>query len=164
MSKFNKVVDLQVCYQSVSLHALSYNALQQLTTLVNYTMEPPVYSPQGHNHYEAIEAETPTLPYGTDYKLKMVTLNGEEIAAFNVDGEDLLCFPQVYEYFLKDLVSGMHTVYTKLKRMNIQGRNCNVEQVRMMRSVGAIGQVVNRCKLISREDFNRLYEDCLLYR
>lgn len=121
-----------------------------------------MYSPQGH--YEAMEVETPTLPFGTDYKLKMVTLNGEEIAAFNVDGEDLLCFPQVYEYFLKDLVSGMHTVYTKLKRMNIQGRNCNVEQVRMMRSVGAIGQVVNRCKLISREDFNRLYEDCLLYR
>ena len=121
-----------------------------------------MYSPQGH--YETMEVETPTLPFGTDYKLKMVTLNGEEIAAFKVDGEDLLCFPQVYEYFLKDLVSGMHTVYTKLKRMNIQGRNCNVEQVRMMRSVGAIGQVVNRCKLISREDFNRLYEDCLLYR
>lgn len=127
-------------------------------------MEPQVYSPQGHNHFEAVDVETPTLPYGSDYKLKMVTLNGEEIAAFNVDGEDLLCFPQVYEYFLKDLVSGMHTVYTKLKRMNIQGRNCNVEQVRMMRSVGAIGQVVNRCKLISREDFNRLYEDCLLFR
>ena len=96
-------------------------------------MEPPVYSPQTPNHYESIEVETPTLPYGSDYKLKMVNLNGEEIAAFNVEGEDLLCFPQVYEYFLKDLVSGMHTVYTKLKRMNIQGKNCNVEQVRMMR-------------------------------
>jgi len=123
-----------------------------------------VYTPPGHNHFEGMDVETPTLPYGADYTLKMVNLNGEEIAAFSVDGEDLLCFPQVYEYFLKDLVSGMHTVYTKLKRMNIQGRNCNVEQVRMMRSVGAIGQVVNRCKLISREDFNRLYEDCLLFR
>ena len=110
------------------------------------------------------EVESPMLPTGKDYKLKMVNMNGVDIAAFNIDGEDLLCFPQIYEYFLKDMVSGMHTVYTKLKRMNITGKNCNVEQVRMMRSVGAIGQVVNRCKLISHDEFNRLYEDCLLYR
>ncbi|XP_032237457.2 dachshund homolog 1-like [Nematostella vectensis] len=136
-------------------------------------MESPtaVYSPPPHHpqtpqtsDYSFIEHDTPSLPLGKEYKLKTVTVNGIDIAAFNVDGEDLLCFPQVYEYFLKDLVSGMHTVYTKLKRMNIQGRNCNVEQVRMMRSVGAIGQVVNRCKLISKEDFNKIYEDCILYR
>ena len=127
-------------------------------------MEPQGFSTPPNIHFDLNENETPTIPPGKDYKLKMVNLNGVEIAAFNIDGEDLLCFPQVYDYFLKDMVSGMHTVYTKLKRMGIQGKNCNVEQVRMMRSVGAIGQVVNRCKLISAEDFNRLYEDCLLYR
>ncbi|XP_020917495.1 dachshund homolog 1 isoform X2 [Exaiptasia diaphana] len=125
---------------------------------------PSVYTNGTSHEFVYHEPDSLSLPLGKEYKLKMVNMNGIDIAAFNVDGEDLLCFPQVYEYFLKDLVSGMHTVYTKLKRMNIQGRNCNVEQVRMMRSVGAIGQVVNRCKLISREDFNKIYEDCLLYR
>lgn len=128
-------------------------------------MEPPIYSPsKPDGQFELVDPETPVIPHGKEYKLKMVNMNGVDIAAFNIDGEDLLCFPQVYEYFLKDMVSGMHTVYTKLKRMNISGKNCNVEQVRMMRSVGAIGQVVNRCKLISQDEFNRLYEDCLLYR
>lgn len=126
---------------------------------------PTVYPTTPHEFkFNYLEPDSIALPLGKEYKLKMVNMNGIDIAAFSVDGEDLLCFPQVYEYFLKDLVSGMHTVYTKLKRMNIQGRNCNVEQVRMMRSVGAIGQVVNRCKLISQEDFNKIYEDCLLFR
>lgn len=130
------------------------------------TMEspPPTMYASSPHEYVYHEPDSLSLPLGKEYKLKMVSMNGIDIAAFNVDGEDLLCFPQIYEYFLKDLVSGMHTVYTKLKRMNIHGRNCNVEQVRMMRSVGAIGQVVNRCKLISKEDFNRIYEDCLLFR
>lgn len=130
------------------------------------TMEspPPTMYASSPHEYVYHEPDSLSLPLGKEYKLKMVSMNGIDIAAFNVDGEDLLCFPQIYEYFLKDLVSGMHTVYTKLKRMNIHGRNCNVEQVRMMRSVGAIGQVVNRCKLISREDFNKIYEDCLLFR
>lgn len=44
------------------------------------------------NYYELIEVEIFILLYGSDYKLKMVNLNGEEIVVFNVEGEDLFCF------------------------------------------------------------------------
>lgn len=62
--------------------------------------------------------------------------------------------------FLKNLVGGLHTVYTKLKRLEITPRVCNVEQVRALRSLGAIQPGVNRCKLIRCNDFDTLYDDC----
>uniref|UniRef100_A0A1I7YQF0 Ski_Sno domain-containing protein n=1 Tax=Steinernema glaseri TaxID=37863 RepID=A0A1I7YQF0_9BILA len=72
----------------------------------------------------------------------------------------MICLPQVFELFLKKYVGGMHTVYTKLKRLNIEPLICNVEQVRALRSLGAIQPGVNRCKLINRDDFDKLYDDC----
>jgi hypothetical protein len=97
------------------------------------------------------------------------------VAAFDIDGETMICLPQAYELFLKNLVGGLHTVYTKLKRLDITPRVCNVEQVcvhrrwthpsnrvqvRALRSLGAIQPGVNRCKLIRREHFDALYDDC----
>ncbi|VDM53281.1 unnamed protein product [Angiostrongylus costaricensis] len=72
----------------------------------------------------------------------------------------MLCLPQVYELFLKNMVGGLHTVYTKLKRLEITPIICNVEQVRALRSKNAIQPGVNRCKLIAATDFDRLYDDC----
>ncbi|PIO53259.1 SKI/SNO/DAC family protein, partial [Teladorsagia circumcincta] len=66
----------------------------------------------------------------------------------------------VYELFLKNMVGGLHTVYTKLKRLEITPIICNVEQVRALRSKNAIQPGVNRCKLIAATDFDRLYDDC----
>ena len=70
------------------------------------------------------------------------------------------CLPQAFDLFLKHLVGGLHTVYTKLKRLEITPVVCNVEQVRILRGLGAIQPGVNRCKLISRKDFETLYNDC----
>ena len=36
---------------------------------------------------------------------------------------------KAFEIFLKHLVGGLHTVYTKLKRLSITPLVCNVEQV-----------------------------------
>ena len=47
----------------------------------------------------------------------------------------MLCLPQAFELFLKHLVGGLHTVYTKCKRLDIVPLVCNVEQVRVLRSV-----------------------------
>ena len=64
-------------------------------------------------------------------------------ASFDIDGETMICLPQVnpnpnlptnsqaYDLFLKNLVGGLHTVYTKLKRLDVTPRVCNVEQVRL---------------------------------
>ena len=38
--------------------------------------------------------------------------------------------------------------------------NVNVQQVRILRGLGAIQPGVNRCKLISPQEFDVLYEDC----
>ncbi|KAI1729495.1 SKI/SNO/DAC family domain-containing protein [Ditylenchus destructor] len=87
---------------------------------------------------------------------------GERVAGFEMESglRHMICLPQVYELFLKQLVGGLHTVYTKLKRLNIHPLICNVEQVRALRSLGAIQPGVNRCKLIEKMDFDKLYDDC----
>ncbi|XP_038630370.1 dachshund a isoform X2 [Scyliorhinus canicula] len=91
---------------------------------------------------------------------KMVELRGVKVASFSVDGQELICLPQVFDLFLKHLVGGLHTVYTKLKRLDITPVVCTVEQVRILRGLGAIQPGVNRCKLISRKDFETLFNDC----
>uniref|UniRef100_UPI00358FCE3F dachshund homolog 1-like isoform X2 n=1 Tax=Myxine glutinosa TaxID=7769 RepID=UPI00358FCE3F len=90
----------------------------------------------------------------------LVCMRGARVAAFVVHGQEMLCLPQVFELFLKNLVGGLHTVYTKLKRLRISPVVCNVEQVRVLRRLGAIQPGVNRCKLLSRRDFEELYRDC----
>lgn len=94
------------------------------------------------------------------FPAKLIDYRGEKIAAFEIDADLMICLPQAYELFLKHLVGGLHTVYTKLKRLEITPRVCNVEQVRALRSLGAIQPGVNRCKLISCTDFDTLFKDC----
>ncbi|KAM7373809.1 hypothetical protein PAMP_006511 [Pampus punctatissimus] len=91
---------------------------------------------------------------------EMVEVHGVKVASFTVNGVELICLPQVFELFLKHLVGGLHTVYTKLKRLDISPVVCTVEQVRVLRGLGAIQPGVNRCKLITRADFETLYRDC----
>ncbi|XP_063068009.1 dachshund c [Engraulis encrasicolus] len=91
---------------------------------------------------------------------RMVDVMGARLASFTVGGKELICLPQAFDLFLKHLVGGLHTVYTKLKRLDITPVVCNVEQVRILRGLGAIQPGVNRCKLISRKDFEVLYNDC----
>ncbi|KAI8124779.1 Dachshund like protein 1 [Lucilia cuprina] len=95
---------------------------------------------------------------------KLVEYRGQKVAAFIISGETMLCLPQAFELFLKHLVGGLHTVYTKLKRLDIVPLVCNVEQVRILRGLGAIQPGVNRCKLLSCKDFDILYRDCTTAR
>ncbi|XP_054724408.1 dachshund homolog 1-like [Uloborus diversus] len=95
---------------------------------------------------------------------RLIEYRGAKIAAFLVHGDYLLCLPQAFELFLKHLVGGLHTVYTKLKRLDITPIVCNVEQVRILRGLGAIQPGVNRCKLLSCKDFDALYKDCTTAR
>ncbi|RXN10836.1 dachshund -like protein [Labeo rohita] len=115
----------------------------------------PADSPRLNNSLNA------TLPSGAaTNECKIVEVHGVKVASFNVDGQELICLPQVFDLFLKHLVGGLHTVYTKLKRLDINPVVCTVEQVRVLRGLGAIQPGVNRCKLISRKDFEALYNDC----
>lgn len=104
---------------------------------------------------------------------RLVEYRGERVAAFlqrsgagsgSGTAELLLCLPQAFELFLKHLVGGLHTVYTKLKRLGISPIVCNVEQVRILRGLGAIQPGVNRCKLLACRDFDALYRDCTTAR
>ncbi|XP_029382369.1 dachshund b [Echeneis naucrates] len=104
-------------------------------------------------------AQTSSGP-GLCSECKLVEVHGVKVASFGVDGQELICLPQVFDLFLKHLVGGLHTVYTKLKRLDITPVVCTVEQVRVLRGLGAIQPGVNRCKLISRKDFETLYQDC----
>ncbi|BHF78301.1 Dachshund 1 [Sparganum proliferum] len=100
----------------------------------------------------------PNIPENN--QVRLVTYRGARLAAFTVEGRELICLPQAFELFLKHLVGGLHTVYTKLKRLEIVPVVCNVEQVRILRGLGAIQPGVNRCKLIAPVEFDVLYADC----
>ncbi|MCL4141702.1 UNVERIFIED_CONTAM: hypothetical protein GTU68_002169 [Idotea baltica] len=56
---------------------------------------------------------------------KLVEYRGQKVAAFIINGDSMLCLPQVFELFLKNLVGGLHTVYTKLKRLGILYKDCH---------------------------------------
>ena len=108
----------------------------------------------------------PTVPTNDPManECKIVDYRGEKVAAFVIQNRTMLCLPQVFELFLKHLVGGLHTVYTKLKRLEITPIVCNVEQVRILRGLGAIQPGVNRCKLLGDSDFDALYKDCTTTR
>ncbi|CAF4770245.1 unnamed protein product, partial [Rotaria sp. Silwood2] len=128
-----------------SLH-YEYENDQRLNSL---KLEKPIYesSPVARNTIE-------------NNQVKIINYRGIKLTSFNVDGRQLICLPQAFDFFLKHLVGGLHTVYTKLKRLQIIPIVCNVEQVRILRSLAAIQPGVNRCKLLAPNEFDILYEDC----
>ena len=65
-------------------------------------------------------------------QVRVIDYRANKIASFCVDGKELICLPQAFEVFLKNLVGGLHTVYTKLKRLDIIPVVCNVEQVSIL--------------------------------
>jgi hypothetical protein len=120
-----------------------------------------------HNDRSPYSSHSPPPISSTDptaNECKLVDYRNQKVAAFVIHGETMLCLPQAFELFLKHLVGGLHTVYTKLKRLDIVPLVCNVEQVRILRGLGAIQPGVNRCKLLSCKDFDILYRDCTTAR
>ncbi|CAL4075672.1 unnamed protein product, partial [Meganyctiphanes norvegica] len=116
---------------------------------------PALYFSHAYNSPPPIHTSDPTAN-----DCKLIDYRGQKIAAFIISSETMLCLPQAFELFLKNLVGGLHTVYTKLKRLGIEPIVCNVEQVRVLRGLGAIQPGVNRCKLLSMKHFDVLYKDC----
>lgn len=106
----------------------------------------------------------PPVPSSESHECKIVDYRGAKVAAFIINGDTMLCLPQAFELFLKHLVGGLHTVYTKLKRLSIEPIVCNVDQVRILRGLGAIQPGVNRCKLLSVKHFDILFKDCTTAR
>ncbi len=61
----------------------------------------------------------------SDQQVQLLEYRGAQLAAFNAVGCGvLMCLPQAFKLFLKHLVGGRHTVYTKLKRLDIQPIVC----------------------------------------
>lgn len=62
---------------------------------------------------------TPQSTYIATNQYTTITYKGQQVSAFYAANknpvEHLLCLPQAFELFLKHLVGGLHTVYTKLK-------------------------------------------------
>lgn len=93
----------------------------------------------------------------SENECKIVDYRGKKVAAFVIAGETMLCLPQAFDLFLKNLVGGLHTgynsklnskkikitksynfyaVHSKLKRLDIVPLVCTVEQIRLLRGVG----------------------------
>ncbi|VDO39945.1 unnamed protein product [Onchocerca flexuosa] len=79
--------------------------------------------------------QLPTIPNYNEIKplesinnARIYTYRGKKIAGFELQGFRMICLPQAYEMFLKNVISGLHTVHSKLKRLQIRLVICNVEQ------------------------------------
>lgn len=74
----------------------------------------PHYASGFHPHHSSQQS-----PYVATNDCRVIEYRGARIAAFLTANkqppEFLLCLPQAFELFLKHLVGGLHTVYTKLK-------------------------------------------------
>ncbi|KAF8563660.1 hypothetical protein P879_07709 [Paragonimus westermani] len=123
-----------------------------------YTVGPPLRAHLSKPLAYCTPNPVPNLPENN--QVHLLEYRGAQLAAFTVESRELICLPQAFELFLKHLVGGLHTVYTKLKRLEIIPVVCNVEQVRILRGLGAIQPGVNRCKLIAPQEFDVLYADC----
>lgn len=83
----------------------------------------PYYSPPhgGHHHHHHSSSSSQQSPFTATNDCRIIEYRGHRIAAFlsvatpKLPAEYLLCLPQAFELFLKHLVGGLHTVYTKLK-------------------------------------------------
>lgn len=137
-----------------SLQMMHHGSPLELMAAAHQHMPPRTY-----NSPPPISSSDPTAN-----ECKLVEYRGQKVAAFIISGDTMLCLPQAFELFLKHLVGGLHTVYTKLKRLDIVPLVCNVEQVRILRGLGAIQPGVNRCKLLACKDFDVLYRDCTTAR
>ena len=172
---------LNLIHQQQQLHHHHHNLLHGITSSTSgpnpttppsasstpggsSSSKPPPHHPPTPLHHlskPSSYSSPPPLACNPEHNVcKLIEYRGAQVAAFMVDGRELICLPQAFELFLKHLVGGLHTVYTKLKRLEITPVVCNVEQVRILRGLGAIQPGVNRCKLISCSEFDTLYEDC----
>ena len=52
-------------------------------------------------------------------------------------GYEMFDLKQAFDFFLRALVGGLHTVYSKCKKMNIHPIVCNTDQVRIFSTAPA---------------------------
>jgi hypothetical protein len=108
-------------------------ANQNAMNLFNFTN---FNSPNFHMQYDYTAPIARNTPENN--QVRLIDYRNQKVASFTVDAKELICLPQAFEFFLKALVGGLHTVYTKLKRLDIVPIVCNVEQVSANREVNSI--------------------------
>ncbi|KAL7042030.1 hypothetical protein ACKWTF_000992 [Chironomus riparius] len=144
-----------------------HHGLGLLNSFMHHASPLDLMTTAAHHHHHD---HPPTRTYNTqpsfvpsdptENECKIVEYRGQKVAAFIIGGETMLCLPQAFDLFLKNLVGGLHTVHSKLKRLDITPLVCTVEQIRLLRGLGALQPGVNRCKLLSSKHFDILYRDC----
>lgn len=94
------------------------NSLKGVNNVNSHALANALSSNGGQNS-SASNGPSPQSPYIATNQYTEITYKGQQVAAFLAANksptEYLLCLPQAFELFLKHLVGGLHTVYTKLK-------------------------------------------------
>ncbi|CRK86577.1 CLUMA_CG000144, isoform A [Clunio marinus] len=148
-------------------HMPPHHSLGLLNSFIHHASPLDLMTAHHHDHpptrtYNTQPSFVPADP--TENECKIVEYRGQKVAAFIIQGETMLCLPQAFDLFLKNLVGGLHTVHSKLKRLDIVPLVCTVEQIRLLRGLGALQPGVNRCKLLASKHFDILYRDCTTAR
>lgn len=94
-------------------HMPPHHSLGLLNSFMHHTS--PLDLMQAAHHHDHQPPRTynnppsyiPTDP--SENECKIVDYRGKKVAAFIIQGETMLCLPQAFDLFLKNLVGGLHT-------------------------------------------------------
>ena len=95
-----------------------HHGLGLLNSFMHHASPLDLMTTAAHHHHHD---HPPTRTYNTqpsfvpsdptENECKIVEYRGQKVAAFIIGGETMLCLPQAFDLFLKNLVGGLHTGY-----------------------------------------------------
>lgn len=98
-------------------HMPPHHGLGLLNSFMHHASPLDLMTAHHHEHpptrtYNTQPSFVPSDP--TENECKIVEYRGQKVAAFIIQGETMLCLPQAFDLFLKNLVGGLHTGYLSI--------------------------------------------------
>lgn len=98
-------------------HMPPHHGLGLLNSFMHHASPLDLMTAHHHDHpptrtYNTQPSFVPSDP--TENECKIVEYRGQKVAAFIIQGETMLCLPQAFDLFLKNLVGGLHTGYLSI--------------------------------------------------
>lgn len=98
-------------------HMPPHHGLGLLNQFMHHASPLDLMTAHHHDHpptrtYNTQPSFVPSDP--TENECKIVEYRGQKVAAFIIQGETMLCLPQAFDLFLKNLVGGLHTGYLSI--------------------------------------------------
>lgn len=119
-------------------HMPPHHGLGLLNSFMHHASPLDLMTAHHHDHpptrtYNTQPSFVPSDP--TENECKIVEYRGQKVAAFIIQGETMLCLPQAFDLFLKNLVGGLHTGYLSISIFAIVSKpGVSVETIELIKA------------------------------